>query len=533
MKTSPGNAAKPNAPTVTNRNQNPSHKSSETEDEPHILPSNTQSLHFSRFIVIESLDKTKQLATLSPFVIEKQIMSILGSPKNVKRMRNGNLLVECRTKTQSENLLKSKSFFTIPIKAYPHSALNSSKGVVKAKELNWCESNEEVKRYLEPQGVTDAYRILTKRKGKLEKTFSYILTFNTPTIPDKILIFFAMMPVEPYIPNPLRCFQCQRFGHHIKNCKHEAVCANCSQKGHVLANCTNEQLCINCQEHHAATSRNCRAWIKEKEIQKTKHLRNITYPEARRIVEEFIPSNKPLYSEVSRPSQKSQGKEPCTTCNIILEELSAHFPNVAESILKKLANAKQAPTPIAGKTTTTAAAEVTNKSGKPGSDGDKNSSSAATAEASKHTGKPVPDVGKPSAPTSVAGVPKQVGTPMPEAGKTVKATTTGWQTTSAPIPLPPTKLSESEKPKKAKKVKTPPLSEEEIKECELKAKQQTRPKLPRFDPQMDVVVGSIPVTANKFARLEDLDAEDKPPLRSTSSQWDPPQSWEDHFDERP
>ena len=39
---------------------------------------------FPRFLVIESVDTEKPLSTLSPFVIEKVLMSIAGPPKSVK-----------------------------------------------------------------------------------------------------------------------------------------------------------------------------------------------------------------------------------------------------------------------------------------------------------------------------------------------------------------------------------------------------------------------------------------------------------------
>ena len=60
-----------------------------------------QSLHFifksnetfPRFIVIQSQEE-KTVTSLSPFVIEKQIESVIGTPKSVKRLKNRPLLVD-------------------------------------------------------------------------------------------------------------------------------------------------------------------------------------------------------------------------------------------------------------------------------------------------------------------------------------------------------------------------------------------------------------------------------------------------------
>ena len=67
-----------------------SHSCSETERD------------FPRFVIIESLQDIK-LDQLSPFLIEKTISS-RSNPKNVKKRRNGNLLVEVETKKHAENL---------------------------------------------------------------------------------------------------------------------------------------------------------------------------------------------------------------------------------------------------------------------------------------------------------------------------------------------------------------------------------------------------------------------------------------------
>ena len=53
--------------------------------------------YFAKFVVIKS--KTgKSITSLSPFVIEKQVESVTGTPKNVKKLKNQTLL------KQQENL---------------------------------------------------------------------------------------------------------------------------------------------------------------------------------------------------------------------------------------------------------------------------------------------------------------------------------------------------------------------------------------------------------------------------------------------
>ena len=53
----------------------------------------------------------------------------------MKRIQNGCLLVECMKQHQSKCLLKSKVMCNIPIKVSAHTFLNSSKGVIRSRDL--------------------------------------------------------------------------------------------------------------------------------------------------------------------------------------------------------------------------------------------------------------------------------------------------------------------------------------------------------------------------------------------------------------
>ena len=90
---------------------------------------------------------------------------------------------------------------------------------------------------------------------------------------------FRLMYV--YIPNPLRCFNCQRFGHHENNCTEDpgSVCENCGADGHAhhTSQCKNPTKCINCGKGHSPKSNTCETWLKEKAIMKLKVTNNINY----------------------------------------------------------------------------------------------------------------------------------------------------------------------------------------------------------------------------------------------------------------
>ena len=80
---------------------------------------------------------------------------------------------------------------------------------------------------MKPQGVIEVKRVTIKRDNKIIQT---PMTFDLPTIPQKIKISCAMESVEKFIPNPLRCYKCQKFGYHKDKCNGRSVCGKYGEK---------------------------------------------------------------------------------------------------------------------------------------------------------------------------------------------------------------------------------------------------------------------------------------------------------------
>ncbi|GBN92256.1 hypothetical protein AVEN_12459-1 [Araneus ventricosus] len=74
-------------------------------------------------------------------------------------------------------------------------------------------SESEIIEGLSKQGVIAARRINIIRGNDIIPTKHVILTFSSSKLPSSITAGYIRSPVKPYIPNPLRCFNCQRFGH--------------------------------------------------------------------------------------------------------------------------------------------------------------------------------------------------------------------------------------------------------------------------------------------------------------------------------
>ncbi|GBN26198.1 hypothetical protein AVEN_89762-1, partial [Araneus ventricosus] len=269
-----------------------------------------------RFLILSLPDNG--LLKFSPFAIEKTLKSIGGSPKTVKRLKSGDLLIETSSAVQTKSFLLSEKFLDHPLSITIHRGLNSSRGVVSEDELVGS-SEAEILEGLSSQGVIAVRRINIKREGKLIPTKHLILTFNTTKLPTTIKAGFLSCPVKPYIPNPLRCFNCQKFGHSKTACRGKLTCSKCSTVGHSFNDCTSSDIkCRNCTQAHTADSKLCPQFKTEKKIQELRVKKNIPYSEAKKLIpdqnlETYAKTVKTYLPQNIQP-EKQTTKIHCPTC---------------------------------------------------------------------------------------------------------------------------------------------------------------------------------------------------------------------------
>ncbi|GFQ91344.1 uncharacterized protein TNCT_420781 [Trichonephila clavata] len=263
----------------------------------------TKELTNATFFVIRRTE-SDTFASVSPFLIQKGLAATVGSVKAVSKMRSGDLLVEVNTTKQAEQLLSLKMLSNIPVTISPHANLNFSRGVISESDL-YNVPEEEILEGLREQKVCEVRRITIRRDGQIVKTKHLILTFACPDLPQTITAGYLRCSVRPYIPNPLRCFQCQRFGHSKTTCRGKPTCARCSEVGHDSAECTGQEKCINCKGDHPSYSRSCKTWTLEKEIISVKIKNKLTYPEARLAVTNRTPIQGLSYAAAAKKITKS------------------------------------------------------------------------------------------------------------------------------------------------------------------------------------------------------------------------------------
>ena len=166
-------------------------------------PDATQKDIWPIFLIMEAADENIPL-DMNEFVLKKAIDDMAnGVPEKVKCLKSGSIFIIVDQRHQSQNLLRTIMLMNhYPVKVSPHTYVNSTKCVIQSRELNNMEESEIAK---EP-GVLAVKRISVRYD-------LYPLTINGQTIPEHIDIGYLKAPTRLYIPNPQRCFQCQKFGH--------------------------------------------------------------------------------------------------------------------------------------------------------------------------------------------------------------------------------------------------------------------------------------------------------------------------------
>jgi len=144
--------------------------------------------HYDRWFVVQSVDSDHPVSKLSPFVLDKAVRSAVGSVKTLRRLQNGDFLLEVASAVQSGIVNRLDNLAGCPVTTSPHRTLNTCKGVVRCGPLVNCDKEETLKE-LQSQGVKDIFNITVKDdSGGRRNINTFIVTFETPFVPKYIIV---------------------------------------------------------------------------------------------------------------------------------------------------------------------------------------------------------------------------------------------------------------------------------------------------------------------------------------------------------
>ncbi|XP_017480212.1 PREDICTED: uncharacterized protein LOC108369588 [Rhagoletis zephyria] len=151
---------------------------------------------------------------------------------------------------------------------------------------------------------------MKKQNGELLETGLVIITFSSPYLPDELSIGYEKVKIRPYVPSPMRCYNCLRYGHITNTCKNEKICPTCSSPFHLNTEleqkCTQQKACINCADSINETNsygplgKTCPVFMKEKEIQAIVTLEKVDRKKTIATYKQRHPNSAPSYSSIIR-----------------------------------------------------------------------------------------------------------------------------------------------------------------------------------------------------------------------------------------
>ncbi|GFX44446.1 uncharacterized protein TNCV_1394671 [Trichonephila clavipes] len=229
-------------------------------------------------------------------------------------MRSGDLLVETKSAIQSKSYLSTKHFLDSFLTVTPHRSLNFSRGVISEPDL-LTTPDAEILDGFSDQGVIQVRRITIKKDATVIPTKHMILTFNNPNLPATVKAGYLNCKIRPYVPNPLRCFKCQRFGHSQTACRGQLTCSRCATVGHPSTDCTLEPKCVNCFLSHP----------------------NIPYVEARKLITPQLSQSYAQVTKLSTTTTTTQTDENitkivCPPLKLLQPLVSVPKPTISSSV---------------------------------------------------------------------------------------------------------------------------------------------------------------------------------------------------------
>ena len=121
---------------------------------------------------------------------------------------------------------------------------------------------------------------------ELTPTGTIKVTFQSQSLPTHIIIHSVRSEVTPFIPKPIFCQNCLRYGHRSLGCRSKQRCPSCgNQHGYLECEKKETPECIYCKTAHSTTDfTKCQEYKTQHKIKEVMTLNNFSFIEALKIV---------------------------------------------------------------------------------------------------------------------------------------------------------------------------------------------------------------------------------------------------------
>src|SRR3989442_710771 len=216
----------------------------------------------------------ENILSKNPLKLKQALTNIDGSFKGDQiKYAKDSLKIQCNSDEQKTRLLNINMILGIEVVVSEHNALSRASKDYEEYEkviIFGVSTNIDESDICEETKAISAKRLLSKMIPNTDRTPSENVVLSYYCNPPKVVsIGFKLFKTKIFIPQPLRCWNCQRYGQSQKACNGKTTCPRCAQN-HKFEDCkirvdivneTTAQIvnsslrCANCQQAHSAAYR--------------------------------------------------------------------------------------------------------------------------------------------------------------------------------------------------------------------------------------------------------------------------------------
>jgi len=231
--------------------------------------------------------KTKRITELGPDAVSRYINTHFTTVLKIERAGKA-LRIHCNSHEQKTAILKAGNIVDVLVNCTEPQRINKNitsfqakiKKIITGVPLDI--TDEEINNYAKSETAT---KLKKRINGNLQPKMAVLLTYPTDAvIPTFVQVDYLSFSVKTYIPRPLRCWNCQGYGHSQDHCRRETPkCPQCAE-GHKYESCPNKReegrKCANCGGPHSAGYNGCPKFKTAQDITKLIATTGISYRDA-------------------------------------------------------------------------------------------------------------------------------------------------------------------------------------------------------------------------------------------------------------
>ena len=228
------------------------------------------------YLYIEDQANSTTVKDAFPPTIYKELPKYIPQTKHIKRIKPGIYQIVINKKDRAD-VLKINKVNNYPIKITENTKRNYAKGTIYCDYIKDYNDDNQLTKDLKDynDNIVDAKIKKIYKNSEQTNSNIAIITFDQPSIPPlfKIKLFYEILSVRQYYPDPQQCKKCFTFGHISTKtypCNHDKICGYCAKNYHVKLDstgkpqkCKNPPKCLNCNGPHPAWDRKCTKYLEQ------------------------------------------------------------------------------------------------------------------------------------------------------------------------------------------------------------------------------------------------------------------------------